>query len=264
MVRLRQPIVDPLPAEDPERTQEIARRLVLTLERATAAARQLFGDAFVIVPLFVPSARPAWRAGARRLASSRTRLRSRSGCTPSRACARPWRTSLTMALGAWMNAPLADPLVVQLPGLAGTPWIRGTFGKPLPEGGWLAIVALRGASPLSGLQCGLVPDVWTEDVPAGQATTGVAFEFNRPNASHPQALLVPFPPGRGRNWPRQALKAPSARPCAGAAARDRARHTHGRWILPGLPAVLSEFTVSRLASMNLTQRSAVAIDHITG
>ena len=52
----------------------------------------------------------------------------------------------------------------------------------------------NGAVSFSGLQCGLVLDEWTESVPAKQATTGVAFHFNRPNATAPQALLLAVPP----------------------------------------------------------------------
>ena len=43
-------------------------------------------------------------------------------------------------------------------------------------------------------------DDWTETVPAGQETTGVAFNFNRPNAVAPQALLVAVAPVLRGHW----------------------------------------------------------------
>jgi hypothetical protein len=50
------------------------------------------------------------------------------------------------------------------------------------------------------LQAGLVIDDWTETAPADQETTGVAFNFNRPNAVAPQALLVAVAPVLRGHW----------------------------------------------------------------
>ena len=57
-----------------------------------------------------------------------------------------------------------------------------------------------GAAAAGGLQAGLVIDDWTETVPADQETTGVAFNFNRPNAVAPQALLVAVAPVLRGHW----------------------------------------------------------------
>ena len=90
---------------------------------------------------------------------------------------------------------------MQLPFPPGTPWIGGTFGADLPRGEWLSLVVLD-ASALAEpvLQCGLMIDDWTETVPADRETTGVAFNFNRPNAIAPQALLVAVPPVLRGHW----------------------------------------------------------------
>ena len=50
---LRTPNLDALPGNEPELSLEIARRIRASLEKATDAARELWGTAFVIVPLFL-------------------------------------------------------------------------------------------------------------------------------------------------------------------------------------------------------------------
>jgi hypothetical protein len=206
---LRAPFVDPLPTTEPELTVEKARRTRVSLERATDAARALFGTAFVIVPLF-QFHQPAQTAELN-LAAAEPAIADAlvvEEWLHSVARVRPAIADLawSMAVAEWMGARMADPLVIQLPRRAGVPWIGGEFGAALPEGEWLAVVALNSAGSFSGLQCGLVLDDWTENVPAEDATTGVAFHFNRPNATAPQALLLAVPPVLRGNWQWEELK----------------------------------------------------------
>ena len=136
------------------------------------------------------------------------------------------------------------------------PWIGGSFTTPLPEGEWLAVVTLNGASSFSGVQCGLVLDEWTESVPADHATTGVAFHFDRPNATAPQALLLAVPPVAHGPWQWNALKGSVREAFELAklrAVQPEALMTGGYF--QGLPAILSEFTKSRFAATHLTERS---------
>ena len=43
-------------------------------------------------------------------------------------------------------------------------------------------------------------DAWTETVPASHETTGVAFHYNRPNATAPQAVLLAVPATQLGHW----------------------------------------------------------------
>ena len=263
---LRAPIIEPLPTTEPERTLEIARRTRLRLERATDAARELFGAAFVIVPLF-RFHQPAQEAELQLAAADPpvADLFELEEWMHSVARVRPSIGDLAwaMAASAWIELPIADPLVVQLPRRLGTPWIGGEFTAPLPEGDRLAVVRVGNASGFSGLQCGLVLDEWTENVPADKATTGLGFHFNRPNATAPQALLLAVPPVLRGQWQWDALKGSvrEAFDLAKLRALDPDALATGGYF-QGLPAILSEFSKNRFAATHLTARSAAAAERI--
>lgn len=256
------PVVVPLPATEPELTLEQARRIKVGLERATDAARELFGTAFVIVPLF-RFQQPA-QATELTLAASGPALADAFEVEEwmhSVARVRPPVADITWAMAAseWVGAPVADPSVIQLPRQAGAPWIGGEFGTTLPEGEWLSVVTLGDVGNFSGLQCGLVLDEWTENVPADKSTTGVAFHFNRPNATAPQALLLAVPPVLRGHWQWEELKGCVREALSLAklrAVQPDVLMTQGYF--QGLPAILSEFSVNRFAHTNLNERAALA------
>jgi hypothetical protein len=261
--QLRAPILDPFPLKEPELSAEKARRITVTLQRGTDAARQLFGTAFVIVPLF--NFHAPLQTTELNLAAAGAPIASSSEVeewidSVSRVRGPVADVSWAMAISEWVGKKIPDPLVVQLPLQAGTPWIGGEFTSPLPEGGWLCVAALNKPSNFSGLQCGLVLDDWTENVPVDKTTTGVSFHFNRPNATAPQALLLAVPPIMRGHWDWEELKG-----CV----REAMELAKLRSVEPdllatdgyfqGLPASLSEFTISRLAHTLLTERSTLAV-----
>lgn len=49
-------------------------------------------------------------------------------------------------------------------------------------------------------QCGLLIDDWTEIIPTRDETTGIAFNYDQPNAMPPQALLLAVPPKITGHW----------------------------------------------------------------
>ncbi len=53
---------------------------------------------------------------------------------------------------------------------------------------------------LGGNHEGLLLDDWTETVPTTKETTGFVFNFDRPNAAAPQALLIAAPPSADGRW----------------------------------------------------------------
>ncbi|WP_026928043.1 hypothetical protein [Granulicoccus phenolivorans] len=112
------------------------------------------------------------------------------------------------------RAPAPDT-VRQVPGAGGTgPWIATAGVDALGRGP--SAVLLTGA--LEGRPAGVVIDSWTEVIGRGptpppaapadaveaveavEEVAGLAFEFDRPGARPPQALLIAVPPDRSRGW----------------------------------------------------------------
>jgi hypothetical protein len=92
--------------------------------------------------------------------------------------------------------------VAQLPFQNDDRWVALPLkdGKQIP-GGRLSLVAqtpaaLNFAQPLAGL----LVDEWVEVVPNANETTGIVFQYDRPDACAPQAVLVAVPPGNERDW----------------------------------------------------------------
>ncbi len=256
-IELRSTAFDPLPADEPARTLELARRRDMERQKLIDAGSVLFGPNYVVVPLY-------------RLHALQAAELSQASATPvvgdaftleawlhSVARVRPRVADAVWAMAAagWHQRPLADPQAVQLPHRPGAPWIGGTVGTALPRGEYLSLVALDGLAPTAGLQAGLVLDDWTETLPEATETTGVSFHFDRPNAVAPQALLVVVPPVQRGHWEwddlvggvNEALDLAKLR----AVEPDALRQDH----FQVLPAILSEFTASRLASVHWAKRA---------
>ena len=70
----------------------------------------------------------------------------------------------------------------------------------------LSIVTHGDAAYSAGsLRSGVLIDSWTETIPAKNQSTGIAFNYNRPNAVPPQALLLAVPPEITGHWSWDAL-----------------------------------------------------------
>jgi hypothetical protein len=113
--------------------------------------------------------------------------------------------------------------------IAGTPAATYVVAQPVvaSEGGqpWIAIAPpAEGPRPRSSLVMqrdgdgtgplsGLVVDSWTEVVPrmggkhGPEEVVGVAFDFDRPGARAPQAMLIAVPPDLSRGWCMEDLHA---------------------------------------------------------
>jgi hypothetical protein len=100
------------------------------------------------------------------------------------------------------NSEKLNLTVAQLPLQENDRWV----GLPIPEGeklpgGKLSLVVQSAASvnvqqPLAGL----LIDEWVEVVPNTTETTSIAFQYDQPNATPPQAILIAVPPVPDEPW----------------------------------------------------------------
>ena len=94
-----------------------------------------------------------------------------------------------------------DLRVAQVPHVVGQRWVA----LDLPEGtdpvdGAASLVLQSAPERFSGRLCGVLVDEWTELVPSREETTGIAFQYDPPDASAPQAILLAVPPVVGEPW----------------------------------------------------------------
>jgi hypothetical protein len=94
-----------------------------------------------------------------------------------------------------------DLALAQVPHVLGQRWV----GLDLPPDGALvdgaaSLVLQSAPASLGGDLRGLLVDEWTELVPRREETTGIAFQYDPPDASAPQAILLAVPPVVGAPW----------------------------------------------------------------
>jgi hypothetical protein len=260
---------DPLPADEPARTKEIARRTDVLRRSYVDAARALFGPAFVIVPLFRLHSDEASEI-AQALAAPPADALALEEWTHSSARVHPRLADLTWAMATtrWIERPIADPALAQLPHTPGAPWIGSALGPDQARGEWLSLLVLEAAALAKPVRAGLMIDDWTETVPTTKETTGVAFNANRPNAVAPHAILAAVAPVLRGHWEwadlvgavNEALDLAKVRAVEPDQLLDRKPGEgppHGDYF-QALPAILAEFTTARFAHLHLAAVNAVA------
>ncbi len=103
------------------------------------------------------------------------------------------------ALGSGERPALS---IAQLPYKVGDLWVGLPLknGQPLP-GGKLSL-AVQSSTPIDPSKplTGLFVDEWVEVVPSPTEITGVAFQYDQPNAAPPQTILVAVPPELESPW----------------------------------------------------------------
>ncbi|MGH9753787.1 MAG: hypothetical protein ACREA2_13490 [Blastocatellia bacterium] len=98
--------------------------------------------------------------------------------------------------------------VAQLPYDADDRWVGLPLeaGQRLP-GGKLSLV-VQSSTPVDPRQsmAGLLIDEWVEVVPNAKETTGIALQYDQPNSTPPQTILIAVPPEIGLPWTVQSLQ----------------------------------------------------------
>jgi hypothetical protein len=262
---------DPLPTTNEERTKELARRRGVRRQSYIDAGKEILGPGFGIVPLFRFSPAQSSELQQALTAPAIADAMAIEEWIHSAARVRAPLANLAWVMAAtrWVDRPIADPAVAQLPHQAGAGWIGATFTGELPQGEWLSLLILDATATAGSLQAGLIIDGWTETLPLDQETTGVAFNFNRPNAVAPQALLIAVAPELRGHWTwddlvgsvHEALDLAKLRAVEPDQLFGRARDsasTNGAYF-QALPAIMMEFTQGRLAVTDLAAQAAAAL-----
>ncbi|MGZ5904624.1 MAG: hypothetical protein ACXWKQ_04685, partial [Reyranella sp.] len=190
-------------------TDQRARR-----DQLVVRMRNVFGQAFVVLPRFNCGAAGAAELTAALAASKQTQggdplashgwfaqySRVRDPMGRMSACL---RGAEVLTTGERLNLSVA-----QLPLVNGERWVGlpPEPGKPLAPGKLSLVVqtlaAINTAQPLTGL----LVDEWTETVPNTRETTAVTFQFDPPDACAPQCVLLAVPPVPGVDWTSDVLR----------------------------------------------------------
>ena len=177
------------------------------------AARALLGEDFALVPEFALASAQAdeW---ANAVAASDSLLGFLTttanvdfpvdewlyGAARVRPMLHAWETMVVLA-GAFGRAePALVP--VQLPFTAGAAWLAMQFPPDdAPDSDRLLYTA-HYSTPFNkaARQCGLLLDEWTEVIPGTTRTTGIAFNFDRPENEAPQSILLVTPATANGSW----------------------------------------------------------------
>jgi hypothetical protein len=167
------------------------------------------------------------------------------------ACVRPLVHDFEM-VRTMAEAHLADPLPLaplQLPFRTGDSWLGVEFPDAMEVvHDTVAVVQHlpQGFAP-GGAQCGLLIDEWTETVPTRSEVTGLTFNYDAPDSTPAQALLLAVTPRETGSWNWDDLVE---------TVRDTFRRARLRAVEPDqlgglagigtlLPAVIAEFSTGR-------------------
>ncbi len=175
-------------------------------DHALARMRVIFGKTFVVLPRFtVANAEELEKA----LADS-TKIQDGDPLASTTWLQRMARVRdgvgrLNSALSyseVLNNGEKLNLTLAQLPYASDDRWV----GLPLRDGkslsGGKLSVAVQSTSPLNVRQplAGLLIDEWVEVVPSAKETTGIALQYDQPNATPPQTILLAVPPDLDAPW----------------------------------------------------------------
>lgn len=182
---------------------DIETRLTALLARM----RAVFGSSFIALPRFTA-------ANAEELDTSRADRAALLGDDPL--APHTWllrmervRSPLARMTRVLREAELLQstetlaPEVAQVPHQPGSRWIA--LDASDETAGVVSLVLQGAPAQLGGPLAGLMIDEWTEMVPSRSETTGIAFQYDPPDAAPPQAILLAVPPVMGEPWRIESL-----------------------------------------------------------
>jgi hypothetical protein len=256
---------DPLPADPAQATRVRAQRTETLVGEYGDAARKILGAGFVAIPLFRvhTSARPELSAAVAAPASTDSLAIEEWLQSVARVRGTVDALSTVAAYQDWLPGPSGVGLTpIQLPVRPGDAWIASAYGDALGPGDVVSVVLCRQMPPVGQPVCGLLLDEWTELVPTKQETTGIAFHFNRPNATAPQSLLLAVAPRLRGAWSWEDLVAVIVETFERAKMRAvEPDMIAGTPYFQALPAILSEFSEGGLrAVLYAKETSVIATD----
>jgi hypothetical protein len=214
-------IAGAIPSEPPQlmaQAQSAEREAAGRLERARTATssmdaiQEVFGQSFVVAPLFLPSnasdlaktwgnsdrlqgGNPmeaiTWLARAARVREGMSRLED------------AFRYAEALNTGAELNLRVG-----QLPLREDDRWVALPLkdGKPTSAGTLSLVAQVSGKFDAGAPLAGLLIDEWIETVPNPTETTAVAFQYDQPDATPPQSVLIAVPPGADLAWTAGSLQ----------------------------------------------------------
>jgi hypothetical protein len=177
------------------------------------AAQALFGDEFRIVPEFGLAAAQAdeW---ANAVAASPTLLSYLTttagidfpvgewlaGVARVRPMLHAFEAAVMLSGALGQTEPLLVP--AQFPFAANAPWVAMQFPPDYALDGDRLLYTAQYAMPFdkTARQCGLLLDEWTEVIPSKTRTTGITFNFSRPDNEPPQVILLVTPASASGAW----------------------------------------------------------------
>jgi hypothetical protein len=124
------------------------------------------------------------------------------GVARVRPMVKAWETTTVLVEALRGTADVPALLPVQFPYQQAASWVAMQFDPAdLPDSDRLCYTA-HYAQPFdkTAPQCGLLLDEWTEVIPAASRTTGITFNFDRPDNEPPQAILLVTPASASGSW----------------------------------------------------------------
>ena len=192
---------------------DIQKKVTLLIE----AGKAIFGDVFTIIPLFSYN-----NPGDIQLSNANRNqlLKYAKDDLGMDFVADEWIQNVSHVrprVGKWeyvrtlhesLNADSLPVKPVQLPFRSNDSWLAVEFPKESAPGVPFDIthdtlsITIHGDSAFAtaAKQSGLLIDDWTEMIPINNEITGIAFNYNQPNAMPPQSLLLAVPAVENGSW----------------------------------------------------------------
>jgi hypothetical protein len=183
------------------------------VEALQTAARALLGEDFRLVPEFAlaPAQADEWALAVAASGSLLDFLTDTAkvdfpvdewlyGAARVRPMLRAWESTVMLTGALESSEPSLLP--IQLPFQTGAPWLALQFPPDYVLDSDRLLYTAHYSTPFdkTAHQCGLLLDEWTEVIPGTARTTGIAFNFDRPDSEPPQAILLVTPAAASGSW----------------------------------------------------------------